>query len=131
MSRRLLPVILDLVLVLVFATIGRRSHAEGLTILGVLDTAWPFLLGACLGHVAVAVRRGASALPASLPTGLVVWVCGVGTGMVLRRLVGEGTDPAFVAVATLVLGGMLLGWRALVRGLLSRQRGPTGLDRTS
>ena len=48
---RILPALLDAVLVLVFAAIGRRSHAEGLTVGGVLETAWPFLAGAAGGWV--------------------------------------------------------------------------------
>ncbi len=35
----------DAVCVLVFCAIGRRSHAEGITIAGVAETAWPFLTG--------------------------------------------------------------------------------------
>jgi len=30
----------------------------------------------------------------------------------LRALSGQGTDPAFVVVATLFLAAVLLGWRA-------------------
>jgi hypothetical protein len=42
----------------------------------------------------------------------VVALVAVVVGMLLRRLTGAGTDPAFVAVATVVLGGSLVGWRA-------------------
>ncbi len=35
---------LDLVLVLVFAIIGRASHGEALTPVGILVTGWPFLV---------------------------------------------------------------------------------------
>ena len=33
----------DVVLVVIFCTIGRRSHAEGITLTGVAHTSWPFL----------------------------------------------------------------------------------------
>lgn len=43
------PVVLapvtDIVCVVVFCTVGRRSHAEGLSVAGTAETAWPFLAG--------------------------------------------------------------------------------------
>lgn len=112
MYSRLSAIALDLIIVVAFATVGRRNHAEGITPAGVLDTAWPFLVGAVVGHVlALALRGGAAALP----TGVSVGVCAVVVGMALRRATGDGTDPAFVIVATLLLGALLLGWRLLVR----------------
>ena len=39
----------DAVCVVVFCTIGRRSHAEGLTVAGIAETAWPFLAGTAVG----------------------------------------------------------------------------------
>ncbi|MBN9634255.1 MAG: DUF3054 domain-containing protein, partial [Actinobacteria bacterium] len=35
----------DVVCVVIFCTIGRRSHAEGITLTGVAHTSWPFLTG--------------------------------------------------------------------------------------
>lgn len=118
---RLLPLLVDAVLVLLFATIGRRSHAEGLTVGGVLDTAWPFLAGVLLGHVVVLGLRLRSWV---LPAGAVVWVAAVAGGMLLRRATGDGTDPAFVVVATLTLGVFLLGWRLVIR-IGGRRRTPS------
>ena len=40
---------LDTALVIVFAVIGRSSHAEGLDVAGVWGTAWPFLTGLAVG----------------------------------------------------------------------------------
>jgi hypothetical protein len=40
--------------------------------------------------------------------------------MLLRRLTGAGTDPAFVVVATVFLGAALLGWRAAAMVLRRR-----------
>lgn len=113
MTSRAVVVLVDLVLVVAFAAVGRRNHDEGLTLLGVLDTAWPFLAGAGLGHVAILALRDRVGSPSSWLAGLVVWVCTVAGGMGLRRIAGEGTDPAFVLVATLTLGGLLVGWRVL------------------
>ena len=41
----------DAAALLLFAAVGRGSHAELDGIAGVLDTAWPFLLGACICQV--------------------------------------------------------------------------------
>ncbi|HET8617076.1 MAG TPA: DUF3054 domain-containing protein [Actinomycetales bacterium] len=109
--------LLDVVAVLVFATVGRRSHAEGVTVTGVLETAWPFLVGAAGGWVAARAWKRSSAL---VPVGVVVWLAAVAVGMLLRRLTGEGTAWPFVVVATLVLGAQMLGWRCVVQ-LVRRQ----------
>ena len=95
---RALPAVLDVALVVVFAALGRRSHAEGLDVLGVLRTAAPFVAG-----------------PRDLAFGAVVLVCTVVVGMLLRRVIGDGTAASFVIVATTVLSLMLLGWRLIAR----------------
>lgn len=99
----------DVACVVVFCTIGRRSHAEGLTVTGVAETAWPFLAGTAVGWLmARAWRRPASLLP----TGVVVWLCTVVVGMVLRKLTSAGVAPSFIVVASLSTAVLLLGWRA-------------------
>jgi hypothetical protein len=40
-----------------------------------------------------------------------VWVWTVVIGLVVRSASGGGTAPAFVAVAAIVLGVFLVGWR--------------------
>ena len=110
----------DAALVLLFAAIGRRSHAESGAVLGVLRTAWPFLAGTVLGWVvAVAWRRRA---PLGVRDGIPVWLCAVAAGMLLRVASGAGTAFSFVVVATIVLGVFLLGWRALAALLRRRRR---------
>lgn len=107
----------DLVCVVVFCTIGRRSHAEGLTVGGVLETAWPFLTGAGVGWL---LARGWQR-PASLaPTGLVVWIATVVVGMLLRKLTGQGTATSFIVVASLTTAVLLLGWRGIAVALSRR-----------
>ncbi|KNX39295.1 DUF3054 domain-containing protein [Luteipulveratus halotolerans] len=100
----------DTLLVLVFAAIGRASHDEGNALLGVLGTAWPFVAGVGVGWVVV--HRTGRRTAVDLGPGITVWLCAVVIGMLLRRLVGDGTALSFVIVATLVLGLFLLGWRA-------------------
>lgn len=101
----------DLLMVVVFATIGRRNHAEGATVTGVAATAWPFAVGATAGWAAA---RGWRAPTSVVGTGVGVWVASVAGGMLLRTATGEGTAPSFVVVATVVLGALLLGWRVVV-----------------
>ena len=99
----------DLAFVVLFCTIGRRSHDEGLTITGVLETAWPFLAGAGVGWVA---SRGWRRPTALAPTGVVVWLATVVVGMLLRKATGQGTALSFIIVASVTTAILLLGWRA-------------------
>lgn len=104
-----LALLVDVIMVVVFATIGRRNHAEGLTATGIAATAWPFALGAAAGWAA---SRGWRAPTSVVATGVPVWAVSVVGGMLLRRVTGEGTAVSFVVVATVVLAVLLLGWRA-------------------
>jgi peptidoglycan/LPS O-acetylase OafA/YrhL len=109
--------LVDVVCVVVFCTIGRRSHAEGITVAGVAETAWPFLAGTAAGWLAVRGWRR----PASLaPTGLVIWLSTVVIGMLLRKATSQGTAVSFVVVASLVTAILLLGWRAAASALARR-----------
>jgi Protein of unknown function (DUF3054) len=108
----------DVVGVLVFCTVGRRSHAEGLSVTGVASTAWPFLTGTVVGWLA---SRGWRRPMAVVPTGVVVWICTVAVGMLLRKASSAGVAASFVVVASSVTAVLLLGWRASV-GLALRRR---------
>jgi hypothetical protein len=112
--------VLDLVAVLLFVTVGRRTHAEGISAAGVLDTAWPFLAGAATGWGAARAWRR----PTSLASGAVVWATTLVLGMALRRATGDGTAAPFVVVAALVLAALFLGWRALAHVARSRAERP-------
>ncbi len=109
---------LDAALVVVFALIGRRSHAEALDPAGLWQTAWPFLAGLVLGWLlALGWRRPA----APWPTGTVIWAATLAGGMVLRAASGQGVQLAFVLVAAGVLALLLIGWRG-VAALVVRVR---------
>jgi len=97
--------------ILVFATVGRLSHAEGVTPLGVLEVAWPFLAGGAIGTLAGRAWRN----PASLPSGAAVWAGALVGGMLLRGLTRGGVQVSFVIVAAVVLAVLLLGWRLAMR----------------
>ena len=109
---------IDVVLVLAFVLIGRSSHAEGITLAGVLGTAWPLLVGLAAGWaLARAWRR-----PFAVAPGLTVWATTVIVGLLLRSIADDGVQPGFVAVTALVLAVLLLGWRGAVSLRSSRLR---------
>jgi hypothetical protein len=97
--------VVDLLLVGVFAVIGRLSHYGTLTAGGWWTTAWPFLVGTLLAWAVLALTRRP---PAAVSSGAVVWLGALVGGMVLRQASGQGTATAFVVVATLVLGALLV-----------------------
>ncbi|WP_102194435.1 DUF3054 domain-containing protein [Microbacterium aurantiacum] len=117
---RYLPaLILDAVLVLIFAAVGRASHSEDPA--GFLLTAWPFLVALLVGHALAALLPGRPRRPWSLAWGAVVWIVTVAGGMLLRVVSGDTAEAPFIIVATLTLGVFLVGWRALT-ALLRRRR---------
>jgi hypothetical protein len=101
--------VVDAFLVLLFAAVGRSTHA--LDPVGLLETAWPFLAGLLLGWAVWQLPRH----PVGLwPRGVALWLTTVTVGMGLRVLAGEGTAPSFVLVTLGALAVLLLGHRALV-----------------
>ncbi len=109
----------DVVGVLVFCAVGRRSHAEGLTATGLAATAWPFLVGTLVGWLVSRAWRRPTAVA---PTGVVVWLCTVVVGMLLRKATSAGVAVSFVIVASAATAVLLLGWRALASA--ARRRTP-------
>jgi len=118
--RPAVALLLDVALVLVFAAVGRASHDESSPVLGVLSTAWPFLVGTGLGWLVVRVVR--RSWPLDVAPGVTVWFATVLVGMLLRHAVGSGTAVSFVVVASVVLALFLLGWRALGAYAVRRAR---------
>ena len=106
--RALIALFADIAAVIVFCTIGRRSHAEGLTVAGIAQTAWPFLAGTGVGWLLIGGWRRPFTV---IPTGVVVWVCTVVVGMLLRKVTSAGVSTSFVVVASLSTAVLLLGWR--------------------
>ena len=101
---------LDVASVLVFVTVGRRNHNEGTSIDGVITVAKPFLIALAIGWLVTKAWRR----PMKLRVGAIIWMTTVVVGMLLRNLVFDrGTATTFVIVATLFLGAVLLGWRAV------------------
>lgn len=109
--------LLDAALVTAFAALGRASHAEDI-LAGLWITAWPFLAALIAGWTVTLAWRAPAA---PVRTGLPVWAITVAGGMLLRWVSGQGVQPAFVAVASLVLLALLVGWR-VVAALVARIR---------
>lgn len=116
MTRRrtaVLALLADIVLVVVFAAIGRATHdgdVLGPAGSGLATTAWPFVAGLLVGWaVSVGWRRPL----APLRTGLPVWGVTLVAGMLLRAVSGQGVAVAFVIVAAITLALFLVGWRTV------------------
>ena len=100
----------DVIAIVAFVVIGRRNHDEGEAVDGVMRVAAPFLIGLAVGWL---VARAWKA-PTATTTGMVIWPVTVAVGMLVRRLVfDDGTALAFIIVATVFTGLLLIGWRAL------------------
>lgn len=99
----------DLVAVVVFAAIGRVSHAEADSLLGLLGTAAPFAVGVAAAWVSPRVRVA----PASVRAGALVVAGSVGLGLLLRLGFTGSLPWAFALVTALSLAVLMLGWRGL------------------
>jgi uncharacterized membrane protein YbjE (DUF340 family) len=103
--------VVDVVSILLFVAIGRRSHDEGGNAAAeAVKVAAPFLIGLALGWL---VARAWNA-PTAPATGMVIWVVTVVAGMLLRHFVFDrGTATAFIIVASCFTLLFLVGWRFL------------------
>lgn len=107
----------DLAATLLFVIVGRATHQETPGILGLLIAWWPFAAALTAAWLVVAVLRR----PVSVGQGVWIWVVTVTGGMLLRAASGQGTAVPFIIVATLVLGLLFVGWRA-IDALIRRRR---------
>lgn len=120
---------IDAVAVSVFVLIGMANHDSGLDILTILQRLWPFLVGAAVGWSIVYVYSHVKSRdyfvhdfrPSTMASGVVIWVCTIAVGMVLRFLLHQGVAPSFVVVATVTTALFLIGWRALAAAVLRRR----------
>jgi hypothetical protein len=110
----------DVAILIAFAALGRRTHAEGSAIGGILVVAAPFVLGWLAAAALVRLDRAPTAVGRALRT----WAIGVPTGLFLRWAVfGRGIAPGFVVVALVFTLVTLVGWRCVVWGVAGRRRG--------
>ncbi|QXB42431.1 DUF3054 domain-containing protein [Jonesia denitrificans] len=122
---------LDVVLVVLFAAAGRQSHNEVATIVGIADTAWPFLLGLLVGWV---ITRQWQTTTTGLPIVFQVWPAAIMLAFVtwafalaIRVLAGDTNSGGFPFVALGFLLLMLVGWR-IVWGSVVRVRAQRSND---
>ncbi|MEU7815865.1 DUF3054 domain-containing protein [Pseudonocardia sp. NPDC049154] len=123
MRRPRIPVLAfagDAVAVLVFAAIGRASHEEAGSVVGLLGTAAPFLVGAVAAWATPWVR----AHPIGVTAGALVLAGSAVLGLLLRAAFTGRLPVSFAIVATVSLAVFLLGWRgiAALTSHLSRRR---------
>ena len=104
----LVAFVIDVALVTLFVLVGRRSHGEANSAAGIAETLWPFLVALIVGWLVTwAWRRPLSVVLSGVP----VWLMTVALGMLIRTSAGQGVEPSFIAVAAVVLGVFLVGWR--------------------
>ena len=58
---------------------------------------------------------------AVVPTGVVVWLCTIAVGMLLRKATFAGVAVSFVVVASVVTAVLLLGWRVAAAAVQRRR----------
>ena len=109
------PAALDLIVVVLFVAVGRGFHAEGVTVASLAATAWPFVVALALGWLVTRAWRSPWQV---VRPGMGIWIVTVAAAMMLRFIAGFGTAMSFIIVTTVVLGALLLGWRAVARLLV-------------
>ncbi|MDO4761171.1 MAG: DUF3054 domain-containing protein [Corynebacterium sp.] len=107
----------DILATFVFAVLARLAHG-GLSVPAVLDTWWPFALGAlaagavifAFGHDGTTWRSGVIVWGLCTVVGLKIWA--------FRH--GEIPHISFIIVATIMSGLLILGWRGVEKLLAKR-----------
>lgn len=120
-----LSLALDVVLVVVFVLVGRRSHEDGYALPNLLLAVLPFLVGLLSGWGLV--RWLSRAWPHRVGHGVTLAVATVVVGMVVRLVMGQSLGEGavgvvtFAAVALAFLLLFLVGWRAIAAYVLARR----------
>ena len=112
--------VVDVLAIVLFAVLGRRNHDEGSSIVGVLVVAWPFVAGWTIAWFATRLGRQPGAPVAALRA----LALAIPVALLLRVATERGIAPAFVVVAVVFLGVVLVGrraWFALIGGLRERR----------
>ncbi len=123
MSTRLVTAVvcalaLDLVLILLFAALGRREHAESDALGETVRVALPFLVGWVVGAFATRLHRR----PLHPAAAARAWAVALPMGFVLRSAFGRGLELSFMIVALGVLAALLLSWRLVWWAVRTRVR---------
>ncbi|WP_061942839.1 DUF3054 domain-containing protein [Brevibacterium ravenspurgense] len=107
----------DIILVIAFAAVGFYTHAQVLTVDGVVQTSWPFLVG--LGCAWILSAAWTAPL-APMRTGVAIWSTTILIGMIIRFAVGAGIAGPFIIVASALNFLTLVGWRVIARAVGGR-----------
>ena len=107
----------DIILVIAFAAVGFYTHAQVLTVDGVVQTSWPFLVG--LGCAWILSAAWTAPL-APMRTGVAIWSTTILLGMIIRFAVGAGIAGPFIIVASALNFLTLVGWRVIGRAVGGR-----------
>ena len=112
-----MTLLIDVLAVLIFVIVGRDNHGEENTVLGILDTAAPFLIALAIAWLVLRLLK----IRRRLTMALVVWAITVGGGLTLRNVAfGDGTALSFIVVTTITLGVLMVGLRLVVGRLLKK-----------
>lgn len=120
---------LDLLFVVLFVVIGRRSHENGYALPDLLLAVLPFVIGLVTGWAVIRWLSGA--WPQRVLHGITLAVVTVAVGMIVRVLMGQSVGNgivgllAFTGVALAFLILFLVFWRAIVAYLLPAPRVPS------
>jgi hypothetical protein len=110
----------DVVVLVVFVLVGRRSHHEDAGLAGFFRVWWPFAVALVVAWLVTGLWR----TPLAWPRAVVAWLVTVGLGLALRIAVrGRDFKVAFTIVTLLFVGAGMLGWRVAARW--RRARVPT------
>lgn len=103
----------DIGALVTFATIGRMSHGESLSLLESFSTAAPFIVGWVGASVLLTGGYGKKSIDAPLKTAAQTWVTGIPAGLLLRSILkGHLPETTFIMVSMAFTGVALLGWRS-------------------
>lgn len=115
----------DCLAILVFAILARLAHNTPempFGFKGVMETAWPFLLGGLIAWAVIEFLLHTASRGHTFAMGAIVWVCSVFFGLLVWGI-RHGAVPhwSFMIVASVMSAVLLLGWRAIA-SLLARRR---------
>lgn len=107
----------DVVVLVVFVLVGRRSHHEDAGLTGFLRVWWPFAVALGAAWMVTGLWRA----PLAWARAVAAWLVTVALGMALRIVVQDRElKVAFTIVTLLFVGAGMLGWRAVARWRRSR-----------
>lgn len=118
----------DVAALLLFASIGRVSHGESLSLAAAFGTAWPFIAGwlgsaALLGGYGPAAQGGNTGAAAG--AAVKTWALGIPAGLLIRAATrGYLADPSFIAVSMVANGVLLIGWRTALAAATPEAKEP-------